>query len=140
MPVSSQELCGHHQGSDREEPAMSDCRHDFKERENSLSEWCSKCGAARWKGDEPSQPSTASGEQEAREFNERELKIKWTNPISPEEIYQFAAAYHSFRLSAEAEKKAEKIAQRFLCTKEFSDYKNIVVAIKQILEAEHDIP
>ena len=24
--------------------------HDFKEKENSLSEWCS-CGASRWKGE-----------------------------------------------------------------------------------------
>jgi hypothetical protein len=85
----------------------------------------------------PSQPSTASGEQ-AREWL-RNHGNSWLENYA-DLFVAFAKEHHSFRLSAEAEKKAEKIAQRFLCTKEFSDYKNIVVAIKQILEAEHDIP
>jgi hypothetical protein len=104
----------------------------------------------------PSQPSTASGEQEAEVVvrSNEYIELRWMgHSLKQGELWErqefeelaknfneSLSRYHSFRLSAEAEKKAEKIAQRFLCTKEFSDYKNIVAAIKQILEAEHDIP
>src|SRR6185436_14414262 len=39
----------------------------------------------------------------AREFNEQELKIQWTNPVMPEEIYQFAEAYAAYAARSQSE-------------------------------------
>jgi hypothetical protein len=39
------------------------------------------------------QPLSEAEPLSAEEFNKRELQIQWTNPIMPEEIYQFAEAY-----------------------------------------------